>query len=81
MLDALTLDQLRVLVMVADVGSFSAAARRVRRVQSAISKSIRTLEEALSIQVFDRAGKYPALRQPARPWSTTRESSYEMPTP
>ena len=61
MLDALTLDQLRVLVMVAEIGSFSAAARRLRRVQSAISKSVRTLEETLSIQVFDRAGKYPVL--------------------
>ncbi|OQM74060.1 LysR family transcriptional regulator [Manganibacter manganicus] len=61
MLDTLTLDQLRVLVMVADVGSFSGASRRLQRVQSAISKSIRTLEDALSIQVFDRAGKYPVL--------------------
>ena len=61
MLDALTLDQLRVLVMVAEVGSFSGAARRLRRVQSAISKSVRTLEDTLSIQVFDRTGKYPVL--------------------
>ena len=61
MLDALTLDQLRVLVMVAEVGSFSGAGRRLRRVQSAISKSVRTLEATLSIEVFDRTGKYPML--------------------
>ena len=40
MLDPLTLDQLRVLVAVADTGSFSAAARRLQRVQSAISQSV-----------------------------------------
>jgi DNA-binding transcriptional LysR family regulator len=61
MLDALTLDQLRILVTVADLGSFSAAGRQLRRVQSAISKSARTLEETLSIQVLDRTGKYPVL--------------------
>jgi DNA-binding transcriptional LysR family regulator len=60
-LDALTLDQLRILVTVAEVGSFSAAGRRLQRVQSAVSKSVRTLEAALSIQMFDRTGKYPVL--------------------
>ena len=40
MIDPLTLDQLRVLVAVADAGSFSAAARNLDRVQSAISQSI-----------------------------------------
>ncbi|WP_308610099.1 LysR family transcriptional regulator [Massilia frigida] len=33
----LTLDQLRVLVTIADTGSFSAAGRQLGRVQSAIS--------------------------------------------
>ena len=40
MIDSLTLDQMRVLVAVADAGSFSAAARKLGRVQSAISQSI-----------------------------------------
>ena len=42
MIDPLTLDQMRVLVAVAEAGSFSAAARRLGRVQSAISQSIQT---------------------------------------
>ena len=44
MLDNLTLDQMRVLIAVAEEGSFSAAARRLGRVQSAISQAIQTLE-------------------------------------
>ena len=39
MLDSLTLDQMRVLIAVAESGSFSAAARRLGRVQSAVSQA------------------------------------------
>ena len=51
MIDSLTLDQMRVLVAVADAGSFSAAARKLGRVQSAISQSIQTLETTLGLFV------------------------------
>jgi DNA-binding transcriptional LysR family regulator len=61
MIDALTLDQMRVLVAVADAGSFSAAARKLSRVQSAISQSIQTLETTLGLTLFDRSGKTPSL--------------------
>ena len=61
MIDALTLDQMRVLVAVADAGSFSAAARKLGRVQSAISQSIQTLETTLGLTLFDRSGKTPRL--------------------
>src|SRR5208337_780305 len=61
MIDPLTLDQLRVLVAVADAGSFSAAARKLGRVQSAISQSIQTLETTLRLNLFDRSGKTPRL--------------------
>jgi len=36
-LDSLTLDQLRVFEAIAETGSFSAAARKLRRAQSAVS--------------------------------------------
>jgi Bacterial regulatory helix-turn-helix protein, lysR family len=39
MLDSLTLDQMRVLIAVAESGSFSAAARRLGRVQSAVNQA------------------------------------------
>ena len=59
MLDALTLDQMRIFVTVVDEGSFSAAARKLGRVQSAVSQSIAALEAELGIALFDRSGKVP----------------------
>ena len=59
MLDPLTLDQLRVAVAVADTGSFSAAARKLQRVQSAVSQSVQALEATLRLPLFDRTEKRP----------------------
>jgi DNA-binding transcriptional LysR family regulator len=61
MIDPLTLDQMRILVAVAETGSFSAAARRLGRVQSAVSQAVNTLEQVLGVPLFDRAGKTPNL--------------------
>ena len=61
MIDPLTLDQMRVLVAVAEAGSFSAAARRVSRVQSAISQAVQAMETTLGIALFDRSTKTPTL--------------------
>lgn len=61
LIGALTLDQLRVLVAVADTGSFSAAGRRLGRVQSAISQTVQTLEDVQGVQLFDRSGHKPRL--------------------
>jgi DNA-binding transcriptional LysR family regulator len=66
MLDRLTLDQLRILIAVAETGSFSAAGRRLGRVQSAISQAVQLLETALGIALFDRAGKSPVLTAAGR---------------
>lgn len=54
MLDPLTLDQLRILATVVDEGSFSAAARKLQRVQSAISTAMANLEDQLTIPLWDR---------------------------
>jgi DNA-binding transcriptional LysR family regulator len=66
MLDPLTLDQLRILIAVAETGSFSAAARRLRRVQSAVSQSIQALEATLDVSLFDRSGRTPKLSDAGR---------------
>lgn len=66
MLDGITLDQLRALATIADEGSFSAAARRLRRVQSAISHSIASLEEQLGLELFDRSSRVPTLTDRGR---------------
>lgn len=66
MLDALTLDQLRVLVAVAETGSFRSAAKRIRRVQSAVSHAIATLEAQLGVTLFDRSGQRPVMTPEGR---------------
>lgn len=66
MYDAVTLDQLRALVAVADAGSFSAAARQLQRVQSAVSTSMANLEEALGVPIWDRARKVATLTEAGR---------------
>ncbi len=57
----ITLDQLEVLAAVAERGSFSAAARHLGRVQSAVSYTIATLERQLDLTLFDRSSKKPRL--------------------
>ena len=61
MLDALTLDQIRTFVMIADSGSFRAAAKRLSRVQSGVSVAIANLEAQLGVELFDRSGHRPVL--------------------
>lgn len=54
----LDLDVLRTLVAIADGGSFSAAADRIGRTQSAVSMQIRRLEEATGKRLFDRGTRH-----------------------
>ncbi|MGX9147173.1 LysR family transcriptional regulator [Mesorhizobium sp. 128a] len=51
-----TLDQLQVLVAVAEAGSFSAAGRKLNRAQSVISYGIANLEAQLGLKLFEREG-------------------------
>lgn len=66
MLSRVTLDQLQMLITVADTGNFSAAARKLNRVQSAVSQSIQSLEDALELSLFDRSSKLPRLTDAGR---------------
>jgi len=63
MLEAVTLDQLRMLIAIADTGSFSAAARRLKRAQSAVSHGVGQLETALGLKLFDRGARRPRLTE------------------
>jgi DNA-binding transcriptional LysR family regulator len=58
---AYTLDQLAGFLAVVDEGSFSAAGRRLGRVQSAVSYGIAQLEAGLGTSLFDRSGHTPVL--------------------
>lgn len=66
MLDALTLDQIRMFAAVADSGSFRAAAAQVGRAQSAVSFAIANLEDQLGLPLFDRSGYRPKLTKEGR---------------
>jgi DNA-binding transcriptional LysR family regulator len=54
---SLNLDQLRTLIAVSRLGSFSAAGRDLNLTQPAISLQIRELEERIGLKLLDRVGK------------------------
>ncbi|TXN00167.1 LysR family transcriptional regulator [Methylobacterium sp. WL64] len=60
---ALTLDQIRVFIAVADAGSFSKAAKSLNRAQSAVTYAIKRLEAETEVVVFDRSAYRPVLTE------------------
>ncbi len=63
---AFTTETVQVFLAVLDSGSFSAAARRLGRVPSAVSMTIGHLEAELGLLLFDRAGREPRPTPAAR---------------
>ena len=61
MLDAVSLDHLRIFIAAADEGSFSAGGRRLRRTQSVVSQTLANLEAQLGVKLFDRSSRSPVL--------------------
>jgi DNA-binding transcriptional LysR family regulator len=61
--DTFTLDQLRAFVAVHETGNFSAAARRLKRVQSAVSTTMANLEEQLGVTLWDRSTRIATLTE------------------
>lgn len=59
-------DNVAVFLAVLDHGSFSAAARALGKVPSAVSMTIANLEAALDLLLFDRAGREPSPTAAAR---------------
>lgn len=59
-------DQVPLFLAVLDAGSFSAAARKLGRVPSAVSMAIAQLEAELDLQLFDRSGREPVPSAAAR---------------
>ncbi|ACC76003.1 LysR family transcriptional regulator [Paraburkholderia phymatum] len=66
MLDNVTINQLRAFVAVCDQGSFSGAARELRRAQSAISHAISALESAFDVVLFERNARKATLTAAGR---------------
>ena len=59
-------DQVPLFLAVLDTGSFSAAARKLGRVPSAVSMAIAQLEAELDLPLFDRSGREPRPTAAAR---------------
>ena len=59
-------DSVQVFLAVLDQGSFSAAARALGRVPSAVSMAVANLEAELDLQLFDRTGREPRPTDAAR---------------
>lgn len=57
-------EALKAFVEAVAAGSFSAAARRLRKNQSTISTSIANLEADLGFELFDRSARQPVLTIP-----------------
>jgi DNA-binding transcriptional LysR family regulator len=64
--EPVTFDQLAVFMAIVETGSFSGAARKLNRAQSAVSYAIANLERLLEIELFDRTGRKPELTEAGR---------------
>jgi DNA-binding transcriptional LysR family regulator len=64
--EPVTFDQLAVFLAIVETGSFSGAARKLNRAQSAVSYAIANLERLLEIELFDRTGRKPELTEAGR---------------
>jgi DNA-binding transcriptional LysR family regulator len=63
---SLNLDQLRTLIEVVELGSFSAAARRLNFTQPAVSQQIGELEKRFGVRLIERMGKQAHVTAPGR---------------
>lgn len=62
----LSRDTLQAFVAAAELGSFSAAARRLGKSQSTVSEAVAGLEIDLDLRLFDRSGRQPVLTEAGR---------------
>jgi DNA-binding transcriptional LysR family regulator len=65
-MDSLTLDQIQLFLTVVDQGSFSKAAKKLNRAQSAVTYGIAKLEAQIELPLFDRTTYRTALTEAGR---------------
>src|SRR5882757_4710452 len=65
-MESLTLDQIQILLTVVDQGSFSKAAKKLNRAQSAVTYGIQKLEAQIGLPLFDRTAYRPSLTEAGR---------------
>lgn len=59
----LSVEQIEAFITTVETGSFSSAARKLGKVQSAVSQNIMNLEIDCGVELFDRRGRYPVLTE------------------
>ena len=64
--NVLTPEALLMMDVIARTGSFAAAARELGKVPSSLTYSVRQLEEALDVLLFDRRSRQARLRRPVK---------------
>jgi DNA-binding transcriptional LysR family regulator len=62
-MDSLTLDQIQIFLAIVDEGSFSKAAKKLNRAQSAVTYGIQKLEAQIELSLFDRTAYRPVLTE------------------
>jgi DNA-binding transcriptional LysR family regulator len=79
----ITLEQLRTLVSIVEVGGFQGASYQMHRTQSAVTQSLKKLEEILGCRLLERKQGHVAGLTPEgeRFFSAAREISPEFQTP
>lgn len=65
-MDSLTLDQIQIFLTIVDEGSFSKAAKKLNRAQSAVTYGIQKLEAQFGLPLFDRSAYRPELSEAGR---------------
>jgi DNA-binding transcriptional LysR family regulator len=65
-MDGLTLDQIQIFLTVVDEGSFSKAAKKLNRAQSAVTYGVQKLEAQIDMALFDRTAYRPTLTEAGR---------------
>ncbi|WP_428487850.1 LysR family transcriptional regulator [Rhodopila sp.] len=65
-MDGFTLDQIRIFLAVVDEGSFSKAAKKLNRAQSAVTYGVQKLEAQTDTPLFDRTAYRPTLTEAGR---------------
>lgn len=61
--DMFSIEQLEAFSATVETGSFSAAARKLNKVQSAVSQHVMNLEIDCGVELFNRQGRYPTLTE------------------
>ena len=74
--DVLTPENLAMLQVIAESGSFAAAARQLGLVPSALTYRVRQIEDALDVLLYDRSSRQARLTEAGAEWLASSPHRY-----